>query len=317
MRHFLEVDDLDAAELHRVLELAASPAPPRVLAGQGVALVFEKPSARTRHSMEMAVVQLGGHPAYIGAQEVGLDSRESVEDVTRTLACYYALVGARVFDHRTVERMAAVDRAPVVNLLSDRSHPMQALADLLTIRQEFGDLAGRTVAWVGDGNNVCRSLCLAAVLTGMKVRIATPPGYGLDEPDLERLRAAGGEPLLCHDPAEAVSGSDAVCTDVWVSMGQEAEADLRRQAFRGYQVDGELLRRAAPDAVFLHCLPAHRGEEVSGDVVDGPRSRVWQQAANRMHAARGLLAFLLGGAGAASRGARAADGRTGNPPGRG
>jgi ornithine carbamoyltransferase len=294
MRHFLEVDDLSSAELRRVLELAASPALPPVLRGRGVALVFEKPSARTRHSMEMAVVHLGGHPSYIGAQEVGLDTRESVEDVTRTLACYYALVGARVFDHHTVERMAALDRAPVVNLLSDRSHPMQALADLLTIRQEFGELAGRTIAWVGDGNNVCRSLCLAAVLTGMKVRIATPPGYGLGDPDLERLRAAGGEPLLCTDPAEAVSGSDVVCTDVWVSMGQEAEAELRRHAFRDYQVSGDLLVRAAPDAVFLHCLPAHRGEEVTAEVVDGPRSRVWQQATNRMHAARGLLAFLLG-----------------------
>ena len=295
MRHFLEVDDLSPAELGAVLDLAAAPAPPRVLEGRGVALVFEKPSARTRHSMEMAVVQLGGHPAYIGAQEVGLDARESVEDVTRTLAGYYTVIGARVFAHRTVERMAEVGWAPVVNLLSDRSHPMQALADLLTIRQEFGDLAGRTLAWVGDGNNVCRSLALAAVRAGMKLRVATPPGYGLADDDFERLRAAGGEPLLCHDPHEAVAGADVVSTDVWVSMGQEAEADHRRRAFAGYQVDARLLGRASPEAVFLHCLPAHRGEEVAADVVDGPRSRVWPQAANRMHAARGLLAFLLGG----------------------
>ena len=294
MRHFLEVDDLAPAELEEVLDRAAAPMRPPVLAGQGMALVFEKPSARTRHSMEMAVVQLGGHPVYVQGAEVGMDERESVEDVARTLACYHAAIGARVFAHRTVERMAAVSPVPIVNLLSDQAHPMQALADLLTIRQEVGgDMAGRTLAWVGDANNVCRSLCLGAAMSGMKVRVATPAGYGFAEADLGRLRRAGDQPLLTSDPASAVAGADVVCTDVWVSMGQEPQAEQRRADFAPYQVTTRLLELAAPSAIFLHCLPAHRGQEVTAAVVDGPRSRVWAQATNRMHAARGLLWFLL------------------------
>jgi ornithine carbamoyltransferase len=293
MRHFLEVDDLTPEELGEVLARGAAPAAPPVLAGRGMALVFEKPSARTRHSMEMAVVQLGGHPIYVQGAEVQMDQRETVEDVARTLACYHAAIGARVFDHHTVERMAAVSPVPVVNLLSDRAHPMQALADLLTIRQELGDLAGRTLAWVGDANNVCRSLCLGAAMSGMKVRVATPPGYGFAGADLERLRRAGDPPSLTSEPAAAVAGADVVCTDVWVSMGQEPQAERRRADFAPYQVSGKLLELAAPEAVFLHCLPAHRGQEVEAAVVDGPRSRVWAQAENRMHAARGLLWFLL------------------------
>ena len=177
MRHLLEVDDLTRAELARVLDLAVDPSPPRVLEGRGMGLVFEKPSARTRNSMEMAVVQLGGHPVYIQASEVGLDTRESVEDVTRTLACYHATIGARVFAHSTVERMAAMDLVPIVNMLSDGAHPLQALADVLTMRQLLGDLAGRTVTYVGDANNVFRSLGLAAGMLGMEVRFAGPPGY--------------------------------------------------------------------------------------------------------------------------------------------
>ena len=178
LRHFLEIDELSATELKSVLDLAEDPNPPQVLAGRGVGLVFEKPSVRTRHSMEMAIVQLGGHPAYIIASEVGLDERETVEDITNTLAGYYALLGARTFAHATVERMARVDRVPVINLLSDRSHPMQALADLLTIRQEFQRLEGLTLAFVGDSNNVCRSLCLGAAMAGLNVRVASPPVTG-------------------------------------------------------------------------------------------------------------------------------------------
>ncbi len=314
MRHFLEVDDLDAGELADVLDLAQSPhqhrhpsppqqhsypspphqhSHPQLLAGQGVALVFEKPSLRTRNSTEMAVVQLGGHPAYILPDEVGLDERESVEDATRTLACYHAVVGARVFAHSTVERMASVNAVPVINLLSDDAHPMQALADVLTLRAVLGPLPGRAVAYVGDANNVARSLTLAAAMSGMGVRIASPAGYGFDEASLARLRAAGCEPETTESPAEAVSGADAVYTDVWASMGQESEASERRRAFRGYTVDEALMALAAPGAVFLHCLPAHRGEEVAAEVIDGPCSRVWLQAANRMHAARGLLQWLL------------------------
>lgn len=303
VRHLLEVDDLGADELSAVFDLAGSPDPPRVLEGRGMALVFEKPSTRTRHSMELAVVQLGGHPVYASGAEVGFDQRESVEDVTRSLACYHGAIGARVSSHDTIERMAAVSPVPVVNLLSDQAHPLQALADLLTVRQELGGLAGRTVAWVGDANNVCRSLCVAAALAGMKVRLASPPGFGLGGPDLERVRRAGADPELTTSPHEAVAGADVVCTDVWVSMGQEGEAARRRAAFaEAYEVTPELMGRAAPTAIFLHCLPARRGEEVAADVIDGPRSRVWRQAANRMHAARGALALLLGGAGAAAAG---------------
>ncbi len=293
MRHFLEVDDLDAQELAEVLDLAQVADPPAVLAGQGMALVFEKPSLRTRNSIEMAVVQLGGHPAYILPREVGLDKRESVEDVVRALACYHAVVGARVFAHSTVERMASVDVVPVVNLLSDDAHPMQALADVLTLRCVLGDLGGRVVAYVGDANNVARSLALAAGMVGMGVRVASPGGYSFDEVTLALLRERGCEPEVTDCPTEAVRGAHAVYSDVWASMGQEGEARERSRAFRGFTVDEALMARAAPGAVFLHCLPAHRGEEVASEVIDGPRSRVWLQAANRMHAARGLLQWLV------------------------
>lgn len=293
MRHFLEVDDLSSTELARVLDLATVPEPARVLAGKGMGLIFEKPSARTRNSMEMAVVQLGGHPVYIQGNEVGLDSRESVEDVTNAMAGYHAALGARVFRHGVVERMAAVDRVPVVNLLSDEAHPMQALADLLTMRREFGTLEGRTVAYVGDANNVARSLAIGAALAGMQFRIASPPGYAFSATDLDRIRNSG-EPQVCDRPEDAVAGADAVYADTWTSMGQEAEAEQRRRDFEGFQVDERLMAKGAAGAIFLHCLPAHRGEEVVDAVLDGDRSRIWVQAANRMHAARGLLAWLMG-----------------------
>jgi ornithine carbamoyltransferase len=293
MRHFLEVDDLSQAELASVLDLAEKPSPERVLQGQGVGLIFEKPSNRTRNATEMAVVALGGHPISIRGEEIGLGVRESVEDVIRVLAQYHRVVGARVFDHRVLDAMARVDAVPVVNLLSDLSHPCQALADLLTLRQQWGSLAGRTVAWVGDGNNVARSLTLACAMTGMNVRLASPPGHQLDSAMLDGARAWGVEATATTDPAEAVDGADAVCTDVWVSMGQEGEELLRADAFAGYQVDDVLMAKAKPGALFLHCLPAHRGLEVSASVIDGPASVVWQQAGNRMHAARGLLSWLV------------------------
>ncbi|MEC8983156.1 MAG: ornithine carbamoyltransferase [Actinomycetota bacterium] len=294
MRHLLEIDDLTVDELHRVLDLATDPSPPRVLEGRGMALVFEKPSARTRNSMEMAVFQLGGHPMYIQASEVGMDVRESVEDITRTLACYHGCIGARVFAHATVERMAAEGLVPVVNMLSDEAHPLQALADILTLHQEFGDLAGRTIAYVGDGNNVFRSVALAAGMLGVEVRFAGPIGYRLPDADRERLVESDVNIIEFDRATDAVAGADAVYTDVWTSMGQEDEADQRHRDFESFQVDEALMEAAGPKAVFLHCLPAHRGEEVTDGVVDGPASRVWSQAANRMNAARGLLAWLLG-----------------------
>lgn len=293
MRHLLEIDDLTVDELVHVLAMAQADAPPQVLAGKGMALVFEKPSLRTRNSMEMAVFQLGGHPVYIQGSEVGLDARESVEDVTNTLAGFHAALGARVFEHDKVERMAALDVIPVVNLLSDAAHPMQALADVLTIIEEYGSVEGRTIAYVGDSNNVTRSLGLAVGMLGGILRIASPGEYSFGEDDLARLRSTGGEVHTMEDPFEAVDGCDVVYSDVFTSMGQEAESQIRLKAFADYQVNGDLMR-AAGDAVFLHCLPAHRGEEVTDEVVDSSASRVWKLAENRMHAARGYLAFALG-----------------------
>jgi ornithine carbamoyltransferase len=294
-RHVLEVDDLRAGELVRVLDLADEPATaqPALLAGRTVGLYFEKPSLRTRHSCEVAVVQLGGHPLTFRQDEIGVGDREPIEDVARVLSGYHAALGARVYDHALLERLATSATVPVVNLLSDSGHPCQALADLLTMRQAFGDLAGATLAWVGDFNNVARSLALGATLLGMKVNLACPPGYGPTDADVDRLRAAGADPVVTARPDEAVAGAQAVHTDVWASMGQEAEAEVRSRAFEGFQVDDRLMAAAAPGAVFMHCLPAHRGEEVAASVVDGPQSRVIPQAHNRADAFRGLLRWLL------------------------
>lgn len=292
VRHLLEVDDLSESELREVLDLSDPGRAEPVLGGKGVALIFEKPSNRTRNSCEMAVVGLGGHPITIRAEEIGLGERETVEDVTRTLACYHAAIGARVHSHATLEAMAKVGAVPVVNLLSGFSHPLQALADLLTLRQRWGDLRGRSVAWVGDGNNVARSLTLACAMSGMDVRLACPAGYGLDPLAVDGARARGVDVLVTERPEEAVEGASAVFTDVWVSMGQEREAAARRDAFAGYRVTERLMAGAASGALFLHCLPAHRGLEVDAEVIDGPASAVWQQAENRMHAARGLFLWL-------------------------
>ena len=293
MNLFLDVDDLKPDELTAVLDLSERPEVPQLLSGAGAALLFEKASARTRNASEVAVVQLGGHPVTIRGEEVGFDTRESVEDVTRTLACFHRLIGARVYDHRTLERMAAVSTVPVINLLSDLGHPCQTLADLLTLRQHFHTLTGLTVAWIGDGNNVCNSLLLGGAMSGMHVRVATPPGYEPSTLAVEKARDFGGRILLTNDPREAVSVADAVCTDVWTSMGQEDETEARRETFAPFAVTEELMSSANPDAVFLHCLPAHRGEEVAASVIDGPASLVWPQAANRLHSFRGLLLWLL------------------------
>ena len=297
-RHLLEVDDLDPVRLRRILDDAlawkADPsAVPPVLDGVAVAALFEKPSARTRVSIEVAVSTLGGHPIYIRGEEVGLDRRESVEDVARTLASMCGVIAARVFDHHTLERMVAVAGVPVVNLLSDAAHPCQALADLVTVREHFGDLEGRRIAFVGDGNNVAASLAYAAALSGVEIAVATPEGYELDAHVVDTARNLGSALDLSTDPYDAVRGADVVYTDVWTSMGQEDERDLRLRAFEGWTVDAALMKAARGDAIFMHCLPAHRGEEVAADVIDGPQSVVWQQAGNRMHSARALLVDLL------------------------
>jgi ornithine carbamoyltransferase len=295
MRHLLDITDLTAEELANVLELAQRDDLRRALEGQGVALIFEKPSNRTRQSMEMAVVQLGGHPVYTKGEEVGFDVREPVEDITRVMAGYHAVLAARVFDHAVVERMAAVDAVPIVNMLSDRSHPLQALADVLTMNQVHGSLAGDVVAYVGDYNNVALSLAEACVMLGATVSFGCPVGFAPSDAELERLGSLGpGEVRLSHRPAEAIAGAVAVHTDTWTSMGQESEKESRKQAFEGFTITAELMAGAAPGAGFYHCLPAYRGFEVSADVIDGPHSHVIRQAHNRLHAARGALAFLMG-----------------------
>jgi len=295
MRSLLNVTDLTAEELVQVLHLAERDDLRPVFEGLGVALIFEKPSNRTRQSMEMAVVQLGGHPVYTRGEEVGFDERESVEDVTRVMAGYHGMLAARVFDHSVVERMAAVSTVPIVNMLSDYSHPLQALADTLTMQQVHGSIAGQIVAYVGDYNNVARSLAEACVLLDADVVLGCPVGYHAADDELERVNLLGGGSVRqVHRADDAVVGAIAVHTDTWTSMGQEAEKGDRKRAFEGYTVTEEMMSRAAPGAGFYHCLPAYRGYEVAAAVIDGPQSHVFRQAHNRMHAARGALAFLMG-----------------------
>ena len=296
-RHLLDIVDLDRGELDLVLDLARRPiaALERPLAGSGVALLFEKPSNRTRHSMEMAVVQLGGHPVYTRGEEVGIDSREPAEDVMRILEGYHAMVAARVFSHSVVERMAAVASVPVVNMLSDRSHPLQALADLLTMTREFCSMSDRVVTWVGDYNNVARSLGEACAMLGSELRFACPEGYGPEPEEVRRLAALGASNVVSdRDPVAMARGAHAIHTDTWVSMGQESDSEERRRVFADYTVNDALMSVGASDAIFMHCLPAYRGYEVTAEVIDGPQSRVIGQGHDRMHAARGLLAFLAG-----------------------
>jgi ornithine carbamoyltransferase len=297
--HLLSITDLSPADLTAVLDLAEVAAPPTVLAGRGAGLLFEHPSARTRNASEMAVVGLGGHPVTIRGDEVGFDVRESVEDVARTLASFHAVIAARVAHHGVLERMArALEEAevgvPVVNLLSDVEHPTQALADLLTVRQALGGLEGRSVAFIGDGNNVARSLAFACAMAGVGFKIASPVGFALSDHDVETARSLGGDIVRCRAPRDAAAGADVLYTDVWVSMGEESARASKRAAFAGYTIDDDLLAVATPDAIVLHCLPAHRGEEVTAAVLDGPRSRIWLQAENRMHSIRGLLLHLFG-----------------------
>lgn len=296
-RHLLDITDFTPDEVRQILALAGQPVDSldRPLAGRGVALIFEKPSNRTRHSMEMAVVQLGGHPVYTRGEEVGLDTREPVEDVARIMEGYHAMIAARVFDHLTVTRMAAVVGVPVVNMLSGHSHPLQAFADALTMQQCLGELAGKTVAYVGDFNNVARSLAEVSAMLGMHVRFACPDGFEASPVELERFVLLGAASVAqSHRPEAAVEGAHAVHTDTWVSMGQEADAEHRLRQFEGYTVDADMMALADPGAVFMHCLPAYRGLEVTAEVIDGERSVVFQQGHNRLHAARGALAFLLG-----------------------
>lgn len=300
-RHLLNIADFTAGEIRRMLDLAAKdPAElGRPLEGKGAALIFEKPSNRTRHSMEMAVFQLGGHPVYTRGEEVGIDVREPADDVVKILQGYHHVIAARVFEHSLLERMAAVATAtggvPIVNMLSDHSHPLQALADTLTMEAAFGPLADRRIAWVGDYNNVARSLGEIGALLGAHLAFACPDGFAPDPSELERFVLLGAASAEYHLKAvDAVAKADAVHADTWVSMGQEDDKAARVQAFEGFTVDEALMSAAAPSAVFMHCMPAYRGLEVTAEVMDGPQSRVFQQGHARLPAARGALAFVLG-----------------------
>jgi ornithine carbamoyltransferase len=303
-RDFISITDLSREELDRLLGTAMGlkdRARQTALAGQTLALVFEKPSLRTRVSFHVAMRDLGGDCIYLSPPEVGLGERETPADVARVLSRYVDCIAARTFRTETIEELARHATVPVINALSDDEHPCQALADLLTVREKKGDLKGVTLAFIGDGNNVANSLSLAAGMSGMHFRIASPEGYELPDGVAvqaeEMARAVGGSLEKTHDPQEAVKGADVVYTDVWASMGQEREAAERREYFEGYRVDARLMSAAKPDAIFMHDLPAHRGEEVAEEVIDGPQSVVFDQAENRLHAQKALLALVLGAEG--------------------
>ncbi len=293
----VDVVGLGRESFREILSMSTDPAVASVrpLQGRGVAMIFEKPSNRTRHSMEMAVVQLGGHPVYTRGEEVGFDTRETVEDITRIMAGYHAVLAARVFSHSVIERMAACDVVPVVNMLSDMSHPLQALADVLTMEQHVGSIDSLTVAWLGDYNNVARSLAEAVCMLGGSFSLGCPAGYDASDGELARLRALGGSVRQSSDPFEAAEGAHVVHTDTWISMGQESEAAERRRIFSGYCVTADVMGRAEQGARFMHCMPAHRGEEVSSEVFESPASLVIEQGHHRLTSARGAVAWVIGG----------------------
>lgn len=300
---FLSSADLDPEGLARLLDAAErlrqqrrTGDVPKSLAGRHVAMLFEKPSLRTRTTFDVGIAALGGHALYLGPAEVGLGRRESVADVARNLSRWVDAIVVRTFAHATAVELAAAASVPVVNALTDHEHPCQALADILTLRQHLGELRGRALAFVGDGNNVCHSLLLTGALAGLAVRVATPPGEAPDSSVVEaaeRLaKQTGGSVSVGTDPVVAARGADAVYTDAWTSMGAEAEADARRERFAGFRVDRDLLA-GAPDALVMHCLPAHRGEEISDEALDGPASVVLDQAENRLYVQQALLVELI------------------------
>ncbi len=302
MRHLLAMADLTAAEIERIFSISEDLKAKYqqgirepLLPGRVMAMLFEKQSLRTRVSFEVAMAHLGGSAIFLG-DEAGFGSRESLADFARVLSEYVDVVVVRAKSHETVEAFASYASCTVINGLTDYSHPCQAMADLFTLRELFGNLKGRTFAWVGDGNNVARSLAVGCGRLGMRFAMATPEGYRFDQAFLDLLarEVPQLDLFVTSDPAEAVRGAIAVYTDVWASMGQEAERDRRRRDFAKYQVNAELMAHLQKGAVFMHCLPARRGEEVTDEVIDGPQSVVVQQAANRLHVQKGILAWLLG-----------------------
>ncbi|MFN0071376.1 MAG: ornithine carbamoyltransferase [Chloroflexota bacterium] len=304
-RDFVSIADLSSAELDSILTLASElkgavvqGRPHPRLAGQVLALVFQKPSLRTRASFEVGMYQLGGHCMYLSPAEVQLGEREGVSDVARVLSRYVQGIVARTYFHSDVLNLAQWADVPIINGLSDQEHPCQALADLLTIREHHHGTDAPILAWIGDGNNVAHSLMLAAPRAGVHLRVATPPGYEADaQVTNDAIQAAGAAGLtmeISHDPVEAVRGAHFIATDAWFSMGEEDERDQRKHAFHPFQINGDLLQRAGADVKVMHCLPAHRGEEITDEVLDSSAAIVFDQAENRLHAQKALLCFLLG-----------------------
>jgi ornithine carbamoyltransferase len=299
VRHFLAIPDLSPSELAALFDLAADMKSGKYrekpLAGKTLGMIFAKSSTRTRVSFEVGAYQLGGHALFLSSRDIQLGRGEPIRDTARVLSRYLDGIMIRTFDHADVEELARFGSIPVINGLTDLLHPCQVLADLLTVRESLGGWDGKVVAWVGDGNNMANSWINAAGTLGFELRLACPKGY---EPNAEILgrNRAGTTIVLTDDPREAVRGAHVVNTDVWASMGQEEEQEIRARAFTGYIVDQSLMRLADPGAIFLHCLPAHRGEEVSEEVLEGPQSRVWEEAENRLHVQKALMAILMGGA---------------------
>ena len=298
-RHFLSIADFSREELDALLRLAdrmkTGDYRTKPLQGRTLAMIFEKSSTRTRVSFEVGAYQLGAHPLFLSARDMQLGRGEPIRDTARVLSRYVDGITIRTFSQQDVEELAAFSSVPVINGLTDLLHPCQVMADLLTVKESFDtDLSAITAAWVGDGNNMANSWLNAAYRFGFELRLAVPPGYEPDAEILERARGAA-RVLLTNDPREAVAGADVVNTDVWASMGQEDQAAVRAEAFAGFRIDAELMKLAAERAIFLHCLPAHRGEEVTEDVFEGPRSRVFQQAENRLHVQKAIMASLIGG----------------------
>ena len=300
MRHFLTLLDISPREARHILKRAGElkrqqkeGRPHRVLEGKTLGMIFDKASTRTRVSFEAGMFQLGGHALFLHSGTTQLGRGEPIEDSARVLSSMVDIISIRTYGHDIVQRFAEYSQVPVINALTDLTHPCQILADVFTYEELRGDIAGKTVAWIGDGNNMAHSWINGAVSFGYHLKIASPAGY---EPDARLLAAArelGANVSLSHDPGDAAAGADLVTTDVWASMGQEEEQAIRAKAFAGFMVDEHIMACARPDALFMHCLPAHRGEEVAASVIDGPQSVVWQEAENRLHAQKALLEFLL------------------------
>ncbi len=298
VRHFLTLNDLSRDELRaliqRAIELKRMQHNGEIyqpLKNKVLGMVFEKSSTRTRVSFETGMAQFGGHAIFLSPRDTQLGRGEPIEDSARVMSRMLDVIMIRTFEHEKIERFAEFSSVPVINALTDQFHPCQLLADMQTWIEHRGDITGKTVAWIGDGNNMCHSYINAARQFDFQLRIAAPEGY---LPDAAILASNEDHARLCTTPAEAVAGADLVVTDVWSSMGQEEEQAAREKAFADYQVDAELMAQAAPDALFMHCLPAHRGEEVAAEVIDGPQSVVWDEAENRLHSQKALLEFLLG-----------------------